>query len=506
MASETQQGPSAPAEPTGPSIAPVQQAPAPAPRERRARDFAPRRPQQSAVSATPGIPDLLRVATEDALQYDIPHDEPSSYIPSTWNYYALVDAMDTQMAQTRRFYETTAWHPLMSQIYFGVLLMIYIMMVSSQNSLATQEQVQIVEWFTSNWKFSEISIPGPLVAFFQSLTVSSSPHEGYGNVSPVLPRKCSANRGNYFMLSHGHAVLLPPLPAIISQIIRLLRQNATAHTFWDTYDHYEEVVGVRVSSITDPAQYIVNMAYVPNGANDPNPNSMATHAFWTLRGQYADLFPNPDMTATTYNQRLQWIQFLGFATFDAQRLPRYTWFSKLLGTMNRYAGFFKGSVTFDKIRTTGLGCNLVVFRPLPENDVYDHEHSRLPNPGTAAVPATPATDTSPAIPAVPAITRTTMTLSRRINRRLGFFGAHADPDLPDLSVQYAQVTALNVDLEDDLPGDIGQSFAFPGFNGHHFGPVWNLSPLRNVVPRDASMGYNANVQTYYHVDTRLTRD
>jgi len=506
MASETQQGPSVPAEPSGSPIAPVQVAPAPAPRQRRARDFAPRRPQPSAASATPGIPDLLRVATEDALQFDIPHDEPSSYVPSTWNLFSLIDAMDTQMAQTRRFYETTAWHPLMSQVYFSVLLLVYVMMVSSQNSLASQEQVQIVEWFTSNWKLSEISIPGPLVAFFQSLTVSSAPHEGYGNVSPVLPRKCSANRGSFFLLAHGHAVLLPPIPAIISQILRLLSQNATSHSFWDTYDHYAEIVGQRISNVTNPALAIINMAYVPNSANDLNPNSMATHAFWTLRGQYANLFPNPDISGTVFNARITWIQYLGFATYDASRLPRYTWFSKLLGTMNRYAGFFKGSVTLDKIRTTGLGCNLVIFRPMFDNDVYDHEHSTTPSAAVAAAPAIPATATTPAVAAVSAAAAVPMTLSRRLNHRLGFTGVHADPDLPDLTVQYAQVTALNVNFESDLPDDVALHYTFPAFLQHHFGPVWDLSVLRNVVPRDASMGYNANVQTYYHVDTRLTRD
>jgi hypothetical protein len=491
-----QTGPAAPAAPSGPAVAPTQSSHAPAPRPRGTRNFAPRA-KLLAASSTHGLPDLLRVATEDAIQHDIPNDAPSTYVPSSIHFYRCINDMDIFMSQTRRFWESNAWTPLLSQLHFGILLILYTMHVSAQNGQLGMMEQLLLTWFFARWKPTEILIPGPLIPFFASLTVSSAPYEGYGNVSPTMPRRCSARNTTLFYLQHGHALLVPPIPQIMSMLRHALvsmRPNDSAPVTDDNdavqHDFYRHILGIDVST-ADATSWVRYAAVVPNNANVHNANPSVLRSFANIGNAYLNstgsILPNFDANAGGPARELQWIQYLGFATPDNARLESHAWYNQCFATMNRYCQFFKDSTTLDKIATSGLGANLVIYAIPTTSQYYDMDNYTAP----AAAQAAPA-----------AVAAINMSIRRKINTVLMTHGLHADPDLPDLAVQYSQVTNMNIDHV-LAPAPFRAIFATPDRATSMFGPVWNLIPIRQVVPRDSPAGYAATIGTFYHVDTRI---
>lgn len=480
---QEQHGPPPPTVPSGQPHRPTQETPVPTPRTRGSRNVDPRRPVP-ASQATAGLPDLLRIATEDALQYDIQNDGPSHYVPNLLIFYQVINAMDTQMASTKRFFETTAWCPFFSQAYFGILVMVYIMLLSSENGAIDPADQLLITWFFTNFKAEEILIPGPLVPFFQALAVCSAPFEGYGNVSPVLPRTCSSTQEHYYFLDHGHTHLLPGIPFLLESIRRFLNDGTDRSTpaAAATFDW-------RIGTMnSDPASVTANGWFQccvlgPIGACSPMPNAAVAAALYQHRHAYLNLLPT--FAHGNNTDQISWMQYFGFATTDPNPTVRIAWFSQLLGTMNRYAQFFKNSVRLDAIRKSGIGANLVLFEAPAQYALFDFTHITV---------NTPAAPPNPAVPG---------RITTRVNVSHDATAEHADSDLPDLAVQYAQVTMLNMDIATNAPAAVHARKPFPAVAHTRFGPVWNLTTVRRVVRRDPVPALNANIQTYYHTDTRI---
>jgi hypothetical protein len=180
--------------------------------------------------------------------------------------------------------------------------------------------------------------------------------------------------------------------------------------------------------------------------------------------------------------QMSWTDYMHFSAAGSAYTAN--WFPRFLPTMNKYSQFFKDSVTFAQLISTGQGASFVLMKPvdsaLQRNGYNDYSSN------------------------VPARTVGTVTTPRHFvqshNRNFTLYGEHADPAFPPVSAQYAAITALNIDFS----GLNVQGTPFPTAANMRFGPVWDLTSNKRTNAADVTRSFGATITNHYHSDTRMT--
>jgi len=201
--------------------------------------------------------------------------------------------------------------------------------------------------------------------------------------------------------------------------------------------------------------------------------------FYNSKALLVPYLPARILQTTPYS--MTWPDYMMFThqntTFTNQ------WFSRLLPTMNKYTQYFKGSVTLAQLLPTGQGSAIVLSRPVD-----------------SAANQNAYNDFSGNVPAVTTGTAVIRHIVQSHNRNFTLSGEHSDIALPDVSAQYAAVTALNM----DFTGLTTRGTAFPTAANSRFGPVWNLTPAKQLNPADITRSFGAYIANHYHSETRMT--
>jgi hypothetical protein len=422
----------------------------------------PRKLTQLAKQGSSGIPPLLKVVA--TLSYYTEQNLATSfYVPSCINMFYILMLLDYRMLNTYRFTQSAPdWIPLISQLYISVLFYVQVLRAQRESGIIHPEYHSFLLAFEQRYDFRNLSVPGPLVPFFQSLTLSSSPFEWIGNICPGFRESDMPTRANNLLHTKAGIYKILPNPIVIIDQLKYILDMANVDSLTDNFRFFSNCM-TRNAADTNPEavwQFTLHSRFTFDLSED------ILRRFWRSRHQFQ--FPArypPDTSAA----KLSMPEFLGFSS--ASHYGRfYNYFDIVSGIMQRYSRFTLHSTTLAAISPTGLGASNVIYTYEP-NTVLD--------------------DNTPTV--VAAVTNgPPVHYTRHFPTTFKGVASHADPELSELAEQYALASATNVSFSNrtHMPAD----------SSLREGPYWDLPDVRTTDKVDPSQGYFNSIMADYHLD------
>jgi hypothetical protein len=375
------------------------------------------------------------------------HLDLSTYVPNAHALFTTLSFCDNEMLSTDRFTRGHPhWSPFVSRLYFSMLFYFRILDCMVLSGLATSTELNLLLEIKNTFDFRRLTVPGPLVPFFQSISVCSSGHELLGDVSPRLPHISHCTPGHHYSLDN---ISVPNVPALVDMIA----SSIYATTPSDDYTHVSHTVSrLFGAAIGDTANDdIRNVLSTPGLTHDP----MMTNQHRLTQHRARDRLPMPRVPAPadiTQTHALSWPQFFRFTALNGERQSHNhrQWFTSVIGLMNEYSCYFTESSSLGLIPVAAGASPLVQCQ-------YTASTNSKTTPGTYAVHS-PSASGHPAHYALPEIT--SLDLSALCN----------SPAIPDTHLQIATLAATNAQLD-------GTN------NSARHGRVWTMSPTTFTLSR-----------------------
>jgi hypothetical protein len=434
-----------------------------------------------------------------ALGYNRFHDATfgnSSMIPNFLLFSWIISALDRTMLNTYRFGQSSPdWHPLLTQIYYGICFIVHILRVRRSAQVITADEYTFLEWFEGTFPLSSLPIAGPLKHFLQSITVCSGPSKFYGNIMPETPSQWTLTPGNAFTFGAPNVQFNSCFPAI-----RVLLDE--------------------INAMTDAAQHQAN--FDPNNAehwrrfhlpfNNMFGAPTVSEFYYSLPGftgliplsatQMVTFYhasqgtPYPPRLAAAAGNLTTIAEFCGLANHGTQQSA---WFPVVVNLMQRHAQFFKDSTSLASISTVGLGAHVPTVIPAanPHISLVNAAAGQLIVP-VAAVAAVPAAGGAPATPAVLAGWRCT---ARPHHLRVS--ASSQLNTLHLLAEQFSLLSCINIDYT-NVAARGANYHPLPAANVSRLGPVWNLPVVKNHAEIDVYNQIVTFLVATFHSDTRFT--
>jgi hypothetical protein len=331
----------APAAPAPPHLPPDDSGPNPA------VHFAPRgrlpRPSDS-KSNPPGLSTMLEM-TSGIAWYDNEDLSVNTFVPSFHALSLAVVECDNLMASTHRFVRSHQhWCVYVSQLYFSVLFYFRIFDCMELAGVATPAVRTTLQWIKNAFDPRRIRIPGPLVPYFQSLSVCASNSTLLGDVCPVVPQGLTASRDNFYSLD-DYRYALPNVPALMDCLIE--------YTYIDWADDPDQVndehTSLFRSPVTDANHDAIAQALVGPGISTVQEQSASEYRTFRRASYRLHLPPRAQVFNST--RTVAWTQFLCFAPFPGVANHRNftSWFPQVVALMADYADYFHGSISLADI-------------------------------------------------------------------------------------------------------------------------------------------------------------
>jgi len=476
-----------------------QMPPAPDPRDAAASSFMPQVPKPMS-----GTSSKLSTITA-ALGYNrfLPISfGTSTYRPSFILLSLVLSEIDRIMMNTHRFYQTSPeWHPLMSQLYYGIIFIVHILVTRRSASVITMDENNFLDWFETNFPLSSLPIAGPLKHFFQSITTTQGYSKFYGNVYPMLPTNWNLNAATRFHVQDAPSrAELPPVPLYMDMLLDLLQDRpGRAATATVT-----PRLAFNPNSVDDWRMYYLPLSHAHGAASDPAYIGMAgvqnllqlpatVMPTWYLASQY---FGYPErLTPTTTTSSIGEFLRLGINGTEHS-----IWFSRTIQVMQRHAQFLKDSSSLASISTVGLGACLPIIK------VSANANLSLSNPGNATnvrrQPAVPANITGTAANAIasspgrPAGYSWTKITDYKVSATSKFENLHL------LSEQFALLSCINIDSS-LLAAHDNQYYVRPTNAQLREGPIWTLPNVKSHTEINVLGQITSFLAGSFHADQRL---
>lgn len=288
--------------------------------------------------------------------------EESTYSVNTLVMFQIITDMNNVMMSTKRWIDSCGeWNPFVSYLYFSIL--IYVKLIEARKAAALTDPG--VDYFLNSFyrRFapSLLSIPGPLVEAFNAITAFSPglPTPETGPVIPAFPATPGWNATNLFSLGNGLGVCLPNPGHIINRmrtIFQIAINPGINDTAWYTRANGPTMIStIYDRTITDDAAG--SQILIASGLNYAQSTN---REFWknaAARSTLLHLPEDPDFNAPPEDN---WFSFFRFDTDQS-------WFSAVIGVMNRFSQFWYGTVSFNKIPATMLASPGYVVTPTDES-------------------------------------------------------------------------------------------------------------------------------------------
>jgi hypothetical protein len=384
----------------------------------------------------------------------------NTFVPDANALFVALHACDILMLSTDRFTRGhPQWHIYLSRLYISMLFYFRIMDCMVFSGHADDELITLLNRIKNYIDFRRLTIPGPLVPFFQSLSVCASGNDLLGDITPVLPYLSSATKNYFFSLNQA---MTPNVPALLD----VLLQVTTATTAFDDNDYSERSHQLWNLHRTDVSDAIdARVAYAVSSCgfgatthSSPHSNEMLRRAGARLR-----LPPRINLGATGLQSTpMNWYQFLRFRRLanEPHDIRFSQWFGNVAAVMADYSAYFRDSSTLGSIPLAAGGAPHVLAQ-------YAEQTS------TKRVPIQPAT----------------------LVRKSGSVEAHFDlyevnslsvtaevriPFLPDVHLQIGTLALTNA-----------RRNGFP--TEHRTGDAWTQTP---VVQKMSNFDTYNNIPTY----------
>jgi hypothetical protein len=313
-------------------------------------------------------------------------------------------------------------------------------------------------------------IPGPLVPYFEALTLSCGAYAHQGNVSPRLPETLAAIPANHLVYDDDFKHHLPNLPAILDQLYtsgqyssaELKESNVQASSI-------KKLFGVTPTAATTQFQNILS------GPTFRSTQFMPLPALERYVGYYT-LLSLPNFSGNLISTApATWSQMLGIEPLYPGQ-PR-SWITHVSTVMQTYCTHFNGSRSLLNITKVGIGAGSVEV-------TYTGTAVTEISANATFVDTTQAAGTVAAVNAhylrAPVNTFTAATVTH-------------NPNVPNGTYQLASLARTNARLS--------------GTADNKVGPIWSNRPVfkQSTEAYDYLVNLAPHIASYYHSATPVKR-
>lgn len=260
--------------------------------------------------------------------------------------------MDKTMSTTKRWLDNSfGWIPAYSRLYMGVMFIYSIMRAQRDAGTLNMAIMPMLETFERYYNPGNMLIPGPLVPMFKAISTSKVDSDLFGNVVPTLPKRINMDKNKP---SHPQSVdtnvfyHLPAIPAIFDEICTAIQLGPGANGVYHniiTRGSAPGAFGIAFANNAPPT-----LAYnQPGMAQAISLTDVTVNQFYQCATSYS--FPAPANQANIAAGIFNWFQYCRLATGEEDH---HEWLSRLSGTMNNYAQFFRGSIPIGDIASSAL--------------------------------------------------------------------------------------------------------------------------------------------------------
>jgi len=427
---------------------------------------------QTAPAATP-VNDL-RLAVQSSPLVMIQRPEPNWFLPSCAFLMHVVHIMNDKIIELRPFGDrgsVQTWCPFTSILYFSVLFIVQTLRAQELAGLITAEQLLFLQQFTTVFKLESLCIPGPLVAFFRSISIASPGLGTYHDVLPAIPNimlseaECwwlrTAIPDNATRGSSGAHLMIPHIRLILDQYYAALTWTLTPDTNTNKYNYsnwvlFSRIFGIQYSTATTslgnaPGVILQLMPRNPALIRRPNMSDGLlnrhsefvqnfVHYFptnWTIDPTHKGDGSTTPVTPPSWETKNSFTDFMGFTS-------GYSWFGVIIQGMQEFCNHWNGNTNLLALSPTSSTSGMLLQSGI--------SLSRLP--------------------ATPAFGRTSLTKADRIftfsvsTKNVNPY--HVQEDIDD-----ARVALINVEHAADSPLEAYR----PGGKGEtRFGSYWDIAP------------------------------
>lgn len=442
---------------------------------------APRRLGPSSSSTIDSAPRLLSCVAQFPF-HTVRQDEVTYVIPDCNLLFYVLSEMDTLMAATTRFTcSVPDWVPYVSQLYISVLVYYRLLTVQNEAGRIDPVQRQVLGTLNETFDARSLTVPGPLVTFFQSLGAVNGPTERFGNYTFGLPSNLGVTQRRHYLPQNNLGRLLPNIILTLDQLMNLIARNIVQNV--DESDNMYVNVFNNLAANVQPERIVM---LSPNARNNPFCLQRQLEAFHGQLAAWRSLLPfnlgvNPPISAyTTGNNanNLSLWQIMGFTGALGNVNNSYYWFRKVAAVMQTYCSYFRSSVSIAAFSPAGIGAIYVVTRLL---GTQDNQDALVPDPTVRASISNGNPNRYRTYP-IPDVLVT---------------ADHPDESLETLAEQYGLLCRLNVDW-DNLPANLAPTRA-----NTCVGPIDALPVVRAITAANPTQMIPANIATYYHSQVQL---
>jgi hypothetical protein len=441
--------------------------------------FLPRKIITEKITPRSDAPDFETLLYKTAANFpfrELSYLRTSTFVPNTQAFYIVLAAMDSLMANTKRWTDNCmGWAPPLSQAYYGILIYIQVMRAMSSVSLLSSDLEMVLTAFYRTFPINELWVAGPLVPFFKALSAFRPGDEDlFGSVSPFLPNTPGWNAANNFTIANNPRHCLPNVAAILERYNSIingangLNQAITAnpglsdHQFNRLFDGPQRTSHMWNAAVANNANN--NAQFTSPGLAFTYPGNLSV---WKNALAAYDQYSFPtqmDIALTVPVNR--WTAVMRFD----QEPGEHIWFTEIAPMMARHAQFFRGSRSLEDCSPVGSASGSVKLRSTAGTTVYNNlafTDAAAPNPAY---------------------------FTHARSRRIVTDGAIAIRDLPDLH-RYAGITTMyNMYWSDSSELTLRN------------GPFWDLGPnVESQFGIEVLPGVAIDIARDYHSDSRLDR-
>lgn len=413
----------------------------------------PRRPAAPSSAPAVGMADMLELTAPEATR--LPVDMATSYfLPSYIALGKAVDACNHIMLTTRKFTESNPqWHPLLAHAYIALCWYTKILAVMAEDGELSDDQLGCYLRIRETINTEGLWIPGPLVPYFESISLSAGPHGHQGNVCPQLPLTPEADApANHLQLPATTRRHLPHILSLLDQARQVGLDSQPANLAVQN-GYPTHLYGVTATNAT--LQFVTTFCGPTYRSRTFTPQRFLTNYNEYYQSLQLPNFAPANMTST---RPPNWSEFLGLTPIVTGQ--RSTWITEVATVMQSYCSFFRNSQALLAIPIVGFGAGQVevLFSGTTSTEL-------LTDPDFV--------DTAAGPPAVPAHYQRAEVTTFEAKTRT------RNPHLPVAGYQMGSLTRINAMLTGATPARLGSAWSNQPFfrQGLAFDYLVNLGPL-----------------------------
>jgi len=306
---------------------------------------------------------------------------PSFFVPSSIMMFYIIHEMDYIMCQNYYFNRSTMYyHPYISRLYFSILFYIQVLRAMNKAGALERKAKLFLEQFMDDFPPESLSIPGPLIPFFQAIAVTQPNDTNMGKVYPYVPTTgLGPRRTSDRIVDTPSRWLLPNVPLLYGFIARITSQeakaSATTNGSTQTIKEYPSPWNPLLSLSADATTRTDVQPTINGTPWSSDPNNWDDTTAWSLSspGVNYPVESNDEQNKkfTKYGSQLR-IPPLD-ATSNTSSIANFLqldepeWFGKILTIMTLYSKYFRSSGTLAQCSPeTGSSTRITVTYEAPK--------------------------------------------------------------------------------------------------------------------------------------------